>query len=118
MPGRDRASDGLPAVVSSQPQQSLLAWYAYLTDLVARRSGGSGEDLASVLVRSSEAGEGLSDLEVVGTIGLLIGAGHDTTWMSYGFLGSVPSSSLQTIVDVEDIAQCEYSALQSFYPLS
>lgn len=77
--GRNRASDDLPAEVRSLAQQSLLQWYAYLTDLVARRSGGTGEDLVSVLVRSSEAGEGLSDLEVVGTIGLLIGAGHDTT---------------------------------------
>ncbi|MGE3329168.1 MAG: cytochrome P450, partial [Acidimicrobiia bacterium] len=77
--GRNRASDDLAEDVRALAQQSLLAWYSYLTDLVAGRSGGMGDDLVSTLVRSSESGEGLSDLEVVGTIGLLIGAGHDTT---------------------------------------
>ena len=54
-------------------------FYLYFRDLVAKRSGDLGDDLVSLLIRAESEGDKLSEIEVLGTLQLLIMAGHDTT---------------------------------------
>lgn len=59
----------------------------YLRRLVARRRREPGEDLVSALIRAEEAGDRLSEREVLGMIALLLLAGFETT-MSLISLGT------------------------------
>jgi cytochrome P450 len=79
--GRNKDSDDLPPEVRGKAQQSLLSWYRYFSALVARRrtSGEEAQDIISLLVRAEEEGDRLNEEELVGTLILLIGAGHETT---------------------------------------
>jgi len=54
-------------------------FYLYFRDLVKERSKNLGDDLVSMLIRVESEGDRLSELEVLGTLQLLIMAGHDTT---------------------------------------
>lgn len=54
-------------------------FYLYFQDLVKERSKNLGDDLVSMLIRVESEGDRLSELEVLGTLQLLIMAGHDTT---------------------------------------
>jgi len=54
-------------------------FYLYLRDLVAERRANLGDDLVSVLIRAADEGGGLSELELSGTLQMLIQAGHETT---------------------------------------
>ena len=51
----------------------------YFRELVARRRTSLSDDLVSELVRAEEEGERLSELELLGTLKMLISAGHETT---------------------------------------
>ncbi|MGE0386669.1 MAG: cytochrome P450 [Gammaproteobacteria bacterium] len=51
----------------------------YFRDLVRRRRGSLGEDLVSVLIRAESEGSRLSEMELLGTLQMLITAGHETT---------------------------------------
>ena len=51
----------------------------YFTRLIAYRRANPGEDLTSGLIASREADDSLSDEEIIANIGLLFGAGHETT---------------------------------------
>jgi cytochrome P450 len=77
--GRNRGVDDLAPDVRRRAQDALLRWYDYFSDLVRRRRGSTGDDLVSLLVRAEEEGDRLSENELIGTLTLLIGAGHDTT---------------------------------------
>jgi pimeloyl-[acyl-carrier protein] synthase len=77
--GRNRSGDALPLEARRLAQNSLRQWYDYFADLVAKRHGSTGDDLVSILVRAEESGDRMTTDELVGTLTLLIGAGHDTT---------------------------------------
>jgi cytochrome P450 len=51
----------------------------YLTDAIAQRRRRPADDLLSGLVQCDDAGDGLTDDEIVGTAILLLIAGHETT---------------------------------------
>src|SRR5581483_2327419 len=53
--------------------------HEYLADLVDRRRGCPGDDLISGLIAAEEAGDQLSEDEIVSTCNLLLVAGHETT---------------------------------------
>ncbi|MEU6119077.1 cytochrome P450 [Streptomyces sp. NPDC047117] len=53
--------------------------YAALGRLAEARAAAPGDDLTSALVRAQEAGDRLSPGELVGTLALLLMAGHETT---------------------------------------
>jgi pimeloyl-[acyl-carrier protein] synthase len=77
--GRNKTGDALPVEMRRVAQSSLMQWYDYFSDLVSRRHGSTGDDLVSILVRAEESGDRMTENELVGTLTLLIGAGHDTT---------------------------------------
>ena len=52
---------------------------AYIGDVVARRRRNPGPDLLSRLVEAEDEGGHLSEAELISTVGLLFGAGHETT---------------------------------------
>ena len=51
----------------------------YFTGLFAYRRRNPGDDLTSALLMAREADDSLSDEEIIANIGLLFGAGHETT---------------------------------------
>ncbi len=51
----------------------------YFTHLFAYRRANPGEDLTSALLAAREADDSLTDEEIIANIGLLFGAGHETT---------------------------------------
>lgn len=51
----------------------------YFRDLVRSRRDSLGDDLVSVLIRAEAEGSRLSELELYGTLQMLITAGHETT---------------------------------------
>ncbi len=51
----------------------------YFTRLIAYRRANPGEDLTSGLIAAREADDSLTDEEIIANIGLLFGAGHETT---------------------------------------
>lgn len=51
----------------------------YFRDLVARRRHDLGTDLVSELIRAEDEGDRLSELELLGTLQMLIAAGQETT---------------------------------------
>jgi cytochrome P450 len=77
--GTWKPGDRYPEEPLRRAQQSVVHWYEYFDDLVRRRRAGNGSDLISTLVRLEEEGDRLSETELIGTLILLIGAGHDTT---------------------------------------
>jgi len=54
-------------------------YYLYLQELVRSRRANLGSDLVSVLIRAESEGDRLTELELIGTIQMLISAGHETT---------------------------------------
>jgi cytochrome P450 len=52
---------------------------AYFDGLFAYRRRNPGDDLTTALLNATEADDSLSDEEIVANIGLLFGAGHETT---------------------------------------
>jgi len=60
-------------------QAADLAIQEYLTEIVARRRGASGDDLISALIAVEERGDVLSERELVVMLVLLLIAGHETT---------------------------------------
>jgi cytochrome P450 len=59
--------------------RSLRAWYDYFGALVDRRRGDHGSDLLSLLVQAEEDGDRLNRDELIGTLTVLVQAGHETT---------------------------------------
>ena len=57
---------------------------AYVRQLVAVRRTAPGNDLLSVLIAAQEAGDALSDDELVSTVILLLNAGHEATVHALG----------------------------------
>lgn len=62
-----------------QIQDGFAGQSAYFRELFARRRAEPQDDLTTVLVQAEEAGERLSEAELVGNVILLFGAGHETT---------------------------------------
>lgn len=62
-------------------QANVVAMYALMGELVAVRREDPGDDLASALIsaRDEDGASGLSELELIDTLILMIGAGHETT---------------------------------------
>ncbi len=55
------------------------SFYLYFKDLVAQRRKNLGDDLVSILIRAGDAGDRLSEVELLGSLQMLIEAGHETT---------------------------------------
>lgn len=72
-----------------------LAGVALIRDLIARRREHLGDDLLSTLIRAKDAGDALSDDEMVGLVAMLINGGMLTT---YHFL----TFSLKSLVCVPE----------------
>jgi pimeloyl-[acyl-carrier protein] synthase len=60
-------------------QRQMVRQVAYFRELVAERRRNPGSDLISTLVQIEEEGDRLTMEELIGTVILLIGAGHETT---------------------------------------
>ena len=58
---------------------SVIAFLRYIRRLIAARRAAPGDDLLGALVRAEEAGERLSEDELVAMVFLLLVAGHETT---------------------------------------
>ncbi len=56
-----------------------LGFFEYFRDLVRSRRRKMGDDLVSVLIRAEDAGDRLNEVELLGTLQMLIAAGHETT---------------------------------------
>jgi cytochrome P450 len=59
--------------------RSSLEFSAYLRDLIAARRKLPGEDLVSALIAAHDAGDRLSEQEMISTCVLLLNAGHEAT---------------------------------------
>jgi cytochrome P450 len=59
--------------------QAMVKFYDYFKDLVRERGRDRGDDLVSQLISIEEEGDRLSEDEMIGTLIILITAGHDTT---------------------------------------
>jgi len=60
-------------------QEAQRNFYHYFKALIAKRRGNIGDDLISILMKAEEEGQKLSEDEIVGTMVMLIQAGHETT---------------------------------------
>lgn len=60
-------------------RKSLIEFAAYLAVIVAARKQDPRDDLISALVGTQEADDRLTDVEVIATCLLILGAGHETT---------------------------------------
>jgi unspecific monooxygenase len=67
------------AATQRAANDAVLEFGAYIRELVARRRGGSYDDLLAALVAAEEQGEMLTEDELVGTCILLLNAGHEAT---------------------------------------
>jgi len=71
-----------PTLLSREEMQdanaSVLEQEAYFRDLIARRRQDPGDDLISLLAAVEEAGDRLSEAEMIGNIFLMFGAGYET----------------------------------------
>ena len=75
------------AIVSASPSgwgmlravPSVMAFLRYIRRLIAARRAAPGDDLLGALVQAEEAGERLSEDELVAMVFLLLVAGHETT---------------------------------------
>jgi cytochrome P450 len=63
----------------ARAQQAFDELAAYLRRCFAERRAAPRDDLISALVRAEEGGDALSDAELVSTVALILGAGHETT---------------------------------------
>jgi unspecific monooxygenase len=69
----------LPPEVMGQIERSGEAFMEYFGKLIAERRAHPGDDLLSALVAAEEAGDRLSEEELLATCILLLVAGHETT---------------------------------------
>lgn len=60
-------------------QRQMAAQVAYFREVVADRRRKPGDDLISALVQAEDEGHRLSMDELIGTVMLIVGAGHETT---------------------------------------
>jgi cytochrome P450 len=60
-------------------QEATLAFHRYFKNLIAERRKALGDDLISTLLKAEAEGDKLGEDELIGTIVLLIQAGHETT---------------------------------------
>lgn len=58
---------------------AVLGLASYIGEVVAQRRSNPGPDLLSRLIEAEDAGVHLSPQELISTVGLLFGAGHETT---------------------------------------
>jgi cytochrome P450 len=92
LPREDRAAfkhwaDELAALVDplsalgglAGAQQAFDELAAYLRGIFAARRAEPRDDLISALVRAEDHGDALSDAELISTVALILGAGHETT---------------------------------------
>ena len=54
-------------------------FFLYFRDLVRKRRANMGDDLVSLLIRAESEDDRLSEVELLGTLEMLIEAGHETT---------------------------------------
>jgi cytochrome P450 len=63
----------------SRANAAMVDFYAYFEALVRERRKDPGDDLVSVLAQAEESGDRLTESELIGTLIMLITAGHETT---------------------------------------
>jgi cytochrome P450 len=89
---RDVSEQAVTAVAPTMREMN-----AYFLDYIRSRRASPGSDLTSKLVQAEVDGEGLTDEEIVGFLGLLLLAGHITTTATLG-------NSLVSFRDAPDAA--------------
>lgn len=67
------------AEIAAAVDQAQIDFYNYFKDLIAKRRASLGDDLVSIMIRAESEGDRLSELELIGTLQMLIQAGHETT---------------------------------------
>lgn len=70
---------GHPAQVRAHGQRAAIALSAYFRDVISRRRRQPGPDLMSQLIAAEEAGDRLSEAEMVAMLRVLLIAGNETT---------------------------------------
>src|SRR6202012_1804964 len=65
--------------VADSPEQAAAAMTGYFTALLTRKRAHPGDDLLSALIAAHDAGDRLSQHELLGMMFLLLVAGHETT---------------------------------------
>jgi cytochrome P450 len=63
----------------SRANAAMVDFYDYFKELVRDRRRNLGDDLVSVLAQAEESGDRLTESELIGTLIMLITAGHETT---------------------------------------
>jgi cytochrome P450 len=75
----DRILSGSPGIGALRLLPAVRALLAYLRRLFAERRAAPRDDLVTALVQAEEAGDRLSEDELLGMVFLLLAAGHETT---------------------------------------
>ncbi|WP_432093035.1 cytochrome P450 family protein [Streptomyces sp. bgisy100] len=74
------SNDALSSTDRARSEEAATQAFHYLTDLLERKRAQPGDDLLSALIRTTdENGDRLSPDELLGTVWLLLVAGHETT---------------------------------------
>jgi cytochrome P450 len=69
----------LPPEAVAARDQALAQFHDYFRELIVARRGQPGDDLLSALIEAEDAGDRLTEQEVLATLTLLLVAGHETT---------------------------------------
>lgn len=94
--GRDRAVENSAAAASA-------AFAAYLRQLIAKRRNAPRDDLLSGLIAAEEAGQRLSEDEMVSTLILLLNAGHEATEHTIG-------NGVKAVLEVENFPERAFTS--------
>ena len=76
--------EGVTPAEGEAAEQATKDFVEYLEDVVAQRRARPGEDLVSAMLDVDEAGDTLTDAEIVGTSILALNAGHEATVHAIG----------------------------------
>jgi cytochrome P450 len=77
--GRKLLAGEPPPGVRAGAHRSVTSWYEYFAALIEERRARPGDDLITALVQVEEQGDQLDEVELIGTLVLLIQGGQETT---------------------------------------
>jgi cytochrome P450 len=84
---------------SAEPGTAAMEMAGYFTALVADKRAHPADDLLSALIDARDAGDGLSERELLGMLFLLLVAGHETT------VNLIGSGTLALLLSPEELAR-------------
>ena len=102
-----------------QPEDTL---FFYLSQMLEKRKQEPGDDLVTFLLNSEMDGEPLEDEHVLGSVGLLLIAGIDTTWSAIGaslwHLAQHPEHRRQLVEDPDILPFAVEEFLRFYAPVT